>query len=734
MKRIFSYCFVILIYNSKAYSQSDTLHIDSLNHYSRNLPDITIISLYNNSDVQQLPQIVGTEIYAGKKTTLLVLDKIQGNTATNTMRQIFSKVPGIHVWESDPSGIQIGIAARGLSPNRSWEFNVRQNGYDIAADPYGYPEAYYNPPMQGVEKIELVRGQASLQYGPQFGGMINYILKNGNDINKSIQYETEQTIGSNGLFNSYNAVGGKNKNIHYYNFINHRNGDGWRQNSKYLINNGFSSFTFHLSDKVFLTTEVMLSHMNSQQPGGLTDKEFLTDAKQSKRSRNWMDIQWATPAITLNYYINKNCRWNTKVFAIAGDRNSVGFTQTININDTINNATGNYENRTLQADKFRNFGVESRFITDYKIGKKTNTLSTGLRYFNGITSRLANGKGTTNTFYEMTLSGQYLQDFRFASENYAVFAETLLRLSKRFSLIPGIRYEYIHGKATGRASFQPNGDEIKIVPYSKTKHFILGGIGAEYKISKTAEFYSNVSQAYRPILFSNLQANPTTDSVDENISDARGYNFDVGYRGKLKNLLQFDVSIFYLNYENKIGTITVSTNSKRLITNAGNSINKGIESYIELLPIKLFKLKNTVYAKIFSSYSYTDAKYSNKHKDSSIKGKAVENAPKNILRLGLGLDYANFLFTAQHSYVDQTFSDANNTILPSANAQNGLIPAYDIIDCTLQFKADDRFTFKTGINNLMDKKYFTRRHSGYPGPGLLPADGRTFFISFGAKF
>jgi Fe(3+) dicitrate transport protein len=32
----------------------------------------------------------------------------------------------------------------------------------------------------------------------------------------------------------------------------------------------------------------------------------------------------------------------------------------------------------------------------------------------------------------------------------------------------------------------------------------------------------------------------------------------------------------------------------------------------------------------------------------------------------------------------------------------------------------------------MDEKYATRRATGYPGPGLMPANGRTFFITLGA--
>jgi len=191
-------------------AQSIKVQKDTANWHQ--LKDVTIVGRNSKSDYQQIPEIVGTNIYAGKKNALIVLENVQGNIANNTMRQVLAKVPGIHIWESDPSGIQIGIAARGLSPNRSWEFNVRQNGYDIAADPFGYPEAYYNPQLQAVQRIEIIRGQGALQYGPQFGGMVNYILKNGSEINQPFEFETQQTIGSNGLINSYNAIGGKKKN------------------------------------------------------------------------------------------------------------------------------------------------------------------------------------------------------------------------------------------------------------------------------------------------------------------------------------------------------------------------------------------------------------------------------------------------------------------------------------------------------------------------------------------
>ena len=153
--------------------------VDTSSTHIKYLPEITLVGGSSRSDLQQIPEIVGTSIYAGKKASLLVLKNVEGNITTNTMRQVMAKIPGLQVWESDGSGIQIGIATRGLSPNRSWEFNIRQNGYDISPDVFGYPEAYYAPPMEALERIEFMRGSASLQFGPQFGGMVNYVLKSG---------------------------------------------------------------------------------------------------------------------------------------------------------------------------------------------------------------------------------------------------------------------------------------------------------------------------------------------------------------------------------------------------------------------------------------------------------------------------------------------------------------------------------------------------------------------------
>lgn len=714
--------------------QAQTSKIEKDTTKWHNLKDVTIVGRNSKSDYQQIPEIVGTNIYAGKKNALIVLENVQGNIANNTMRQVLAKVPGIHIWESDPSGIQIGIAARGLSPNRSWEFNVRQNGYDIAADPFGYPEAYYNPQLQAVQRIEIVRGQGALQYGPQFGGMVNYILKNGSEINKPVEFETQQTVGSNGLLNSFNAIGGKKGKVNYYSFYDQRNGEGWRDNSQFFTKAGFGSVTYNFTNQLSLSFELMYSHIQSQQAGGLTDAQIKKDAQQSFRSRNWFDIKWTTPAITLQYQINDYSRWNTKIFGTIGDRNSVGFLQPITVKDSINLMTNQFNNRVVNLDKYRNYGLESRIITDYFIGKMKNTISGGLRFYTGTTDRLADGKGSTGSDYDVSITGIYPRDISFESNNAAAFIENIFRVSDKLYLIPGIRYEWLEGAASGRNGLNSSGQAINLQNIKRSRDFLLVGIGSEYHLTSSTELYANFSQAYRPIQFANLQAPPTTDIVDPDLKDARGYNIDLGYRGKVKNYLQFDISGFYLQYNNRVGTITPSGANYRLITNVGASTSKGLESYIEFNPVRAFTNSEHTDLILFSSYAYTDARYSGNHKDANTKDKKVENAPQDILRAGISFGYKSFLFTTQLSHVGAAFSDANNTLAASANGNTGLIPSYTVTDLTASYKFSKNLNIKAGVNNVGDKRYFTRRAGGYPGPGALPADGRTFFISIGAKF
>ena len=78
------------------------------------------------------------------------------------------------------------------------------------------------------------------------------------------------------------------------------------------------------------------------------------------------------------------------------------------------------------------------------------------------------------------------------------------------------------------------------------------------------------------------------------------------------------------------------------------------------------------------------------------------------------------------------FGDASN-VKSSADPIAGYIPSYGLIDISTTFKYK-RYSLKAGINNLTNQSYFTRRTDEYPGPGIIPSIGRSFYAGISAKF
>jgi Fe(3+) dicitrate transport protein len=688
---------------------------------------------------EHLDEVKDYQINAAKKNEVIKLDNIDANLAMNNSRQIFGRIPGISVWENDGSGIQLGVASRGLSPNRSWEFNIRMNGYDITPDPMGYPEAYYTPPMEVVDRIEIIRGASSLQYGPQFGGLMNFVLRKP-DISTRFTFESQNTVGSNGLLSTFNYVGGTVGRLSYTAYYQKRKGNGWRDNGYFNTDHAHVEFSYAASKKFKIGSEVTYMTTESQQPGGLTDLQFNQDARQSLRSRNWFSTPWLIPSINAEYVFNEKTKLSWKAFSTIGERSSVGFTKAITEADNLGN-------RQVDRDYYTTLGTELRLLHNYKLFGSNNTLAAGLRYFNGQIDRkqLGVGNAGTDMNFELT-AADYPRDLDFSNINTAAFAENIFRINTKFLITAGLRLENISSTMQGKFNVV-NNQPVNLAAINRDRNFLIFGAGAEYHLTPSTEFYTNFSQAYRPVLISDLTPPATTDVIDQNLQDARGYNFDFGYRGKISNFLNFDVDYFRLNYNNRIGTITqldANNQTFQFRTNLGQSVSKGFEAYIEFDPVTaIFKNSTVGYLSLFVSLSHINATYTDFRANTynggvlverNLAGNQVENAPRNINRFGATYNIKNLSVTWQLSSIGEAFADASNTVTPNAAATTGFIPSYQVQDLSASFKFLKNYNIKAGINNLTNERYFTRRAGGYPGPGILPADGRIGYVSVGVKF
>ncbi|MDO6821130.1 TonB-dependent receptor domain-containing protein [Zobellia sp. 1_MG-2023] len=704
--------------------------------------------------LKQLKKVEGTAIYAGKKTEVVLLEGLTGNLAANNARQIYSQVVGLNIYDNGDAGLQLNIGGRGLDPNRTANFNTRQNGYDISADVLGYPESYYTPPAESLEEIQVVRGAASLQYGTQFGGLINFKFKKPN-LNKEIELISRQTVGSYDLFTSFNSLSGTVGKFSYYTYLNYKDGNGFRPNSNFNSKNYFTHLGYEISDRTKVSLETTFMHYLAKQPGGLTDAQFYADPTFSNRDRNWFEVDWRLYSLRLDHAFSTKTDFSLNIFGLNASRRALGF-RTNRVSEVDNIDTP----RELLIDDFSNWGAEARVLTRYNLGGTESALLLGSKIYKTDNDQ-RQGPGTAAADADFTFADvdfpnyERQSQFNFPNFNVAFFGENIFNLSDRLALTPGFRLEHIKTESIG--SYREITLDLADNPLLNRevddnrdfeRTFLLLGLGATYRVSPSVELYGNFSQNYRSVTFSDIRVVNPSFQVDPNISDEDGFTADFGARGRFKDVLSYDVSVYGLYYDNRLGEILkeetrvnaageeVSTGRLlRARGNIGTAFIYGLESFANWsLKETFFPQSEKVKLNYFANLALTQSEYLSSERN-NVEGKEVEFIPKVNLKTGLNFGYGNLLGSLQYTYFDKQFTDATNALQDVEDNQRGIegeIPAYDILDFSLSYTYK-KWKLEAGVNNLLDNSYFTRRATGYPGPGIIPSEPRTFYTTLQLK-
>ena len=713
-----------------------------------------VISAKKQEDYEltQLKPVEGTHIYAGKKSEVVNLDLVLANKATNNARQIYAKVAGLNIYDNGDGGLQLNIGGRGLDPNRTANFNTRQNDYDISADVLGYPESYYTPPSEAIDKIQIVRGAASLQYGTQLGGLVNFKLKKPSK-NKPIELVTRNSVGSFTSLSNFTGIGGTSGKLSYYAFGNFKKGDGFRPNSGYESKSLYGYLNYNFNEKTSISGEVTYFYYLAQQAGGLSDVQFLENPFQSNFERNWFEVNWKLFNLKLNHQFSEKTKGSLSLFALSSSRNAIGFRGAVS-NDVINvfakeeqdPITGEFEfGRDLIIDEFLNYGAEARIITEYDLGSQKSVLLLGSKFYKAD-NESQQGPGSRGTDADFSFRTNEFPEFPnqskfdFPNLNISVFGENIFNITDNFSVTPGFRFEYIRTQTDGVFT-DLSGSFPTLIPENKDleRQFVLLGVGLSYKPQSYFESYFNFSQNYRSVTFSDIRTVRPSFVIDPNIKDETGYNIDIGIRGRFKKKLSYDLSVFSLLYDNRIGS-RFSTEppfrSQIVRGNIGQAVIIGLESLVQWnIKETFFSNYKDLQLSVFSNLAFTKSEYTS-GTESNIQGNEVEFVPDVNLKTGISFGYKNLLSSLQYTFISEQFTDATNSPLDINNNRNinGTIPSYDILDLSTSYKFSKNIKLEAGISNVLDNVYFTRRATGYPGPGIIPSAPRSYYATLEIKF
>ena len=690
-------------------------------------------------ELKRLKDVEGTTINAGRKTEVVLVEQSMANLASNNSRQIYSQVSGLNIYENDDAGIQLHIGGRGLDPNRTSNFNTRQNSYDISPDVLGYPESYYTPPAEALKEIQIIRGASSLQYGTQFGGLINFVIKSPNPT-KSLELISRNTIGSNKLFTNFTSLSGTKGKFSYYTFFNFKQGDGFRDNSEFNSKNMFLYLGYQLTDKTSISTEFTYLKYLAQQAGGLSDDMFSKDPLQSNRSRNWFGLDWFLYNLKLKSKLNDHTNFSFNFFGLNAKRNSLGYRS-----NRVSQIDPMAE-RDFISGSFNNFGAEARLLTKYTFLNLNSTFLVGSKFYKSNNSG-EQGPGSddsdANFSYAYSEYPNYSNQskYTYPNLNYSVFTENIFYLNDKISLTPGIRFEFIQTESDGfykKINVDAAGNVILNESITdqeiRKRSFVLFGVGASYKPFNAIEVYFNASENYRSVTFADISIFNPAYSISSNISDESGSTIDLGVRGNVSQLISYDVNVFNLNYNNRIGFVQKADAFGRVKSergNVGDAAIYGIESLVDVDVRRIFLMSESFSLNTFVNTSFITSEYTASEVP-GIRGKKIEFVPEKNLKTGLRFGYNNLMLNFQYTYLSSQFTDASNATVGNLSGVVGEIPAYSVMDLSLSYSYK-KIKGEWGINNLQDNYYFMRRATGYPGPGIIPSAPRTIYFTFQFK-
>ena len=255
------------------YDFTGSIVIDSVKQYKKNI----------RMKIKSIP-IAELEIISesGKKEITGAINFIDGETLTSIKpmgtQEVLEYIPGINGFSDDGIGnSRINIGIRGINPRRSSRVLVLEDGIPIQPAIYIYPNMYYNPPVERISKVEVIKGSASILYGPQtMGGVINYLTKRPSNNNRPI---IKLTGGENGYISTFIESGTfiKSKLNPEFQFL-YKRGDGFRENNNFEQFNGTLKFNFKKTKHESFYSKTNINYENSNATyTGLTLYSFFNN-------------------------------------------------------------------------------------------------------------------------------------------------------------------------------------------------------------------------------------------------------------------------------------------------------------------------------------------------------------------------------------------------------------------------------------------------------------------------
>lgn len=711
-------------------------------------------------DYPALPEVEGTRINSGKKTSFVKPEQFP-TINNNDYREALATTPGLLVSE-EPSSPIINFGYRGLDSQRAETMQVLKDGISIKNEQFGFPETHYTPILDAVERIEFIRAGAALQFGPQPGGALNFIMKMPRR-DAPFHFVTKNAYGTDELFTSYTAIDGTVGQFGYYAYYDHREREGFRTNSDYDLDNGSVRLVYDVTnDSRFVLTLDAYDETHGE-PGGLRrrgdpsgdpPRSVFYDDDRNATTRFFDRFRLKRYYATLEYQqiFSEQTQMDIKAFGGYLSRYSqrqrggdIGSLPVPNPPPGTTSSTNSIQLREAWTE-----GFELRLRHDYALAGDTSTFAGGFFLYHALQDRTDERGATPDASSGMlrNLNTGETWDEAFFAENRFHFG--------RLSITPGMRLEFLQqsldedfniAKATANppVPLASKSDDFFVPLLSLGVSYVL--IEGQQPVTTTAkeaksttttmvagglprlEFYATAAQAYRPVTYGELVPTGANGVVNGDLKEGNSLQFELGMRGKPLPYLTFDFGGFYFTFDDQVGEITTPNPNPppaTLLTtqNVGDARYVGFEAAAEVDILAMINGgAESPYGQLnlYGNITLLDAEFTGGPNE----GLTPAYAPDYQFKVGGIYRWQDRVKLGLiGTIVDDHFANAGNTY-------QSFVPAYTVWDLTAEVNfCHGRVGVFAGINNVFDEDFWAEVRD----EGILPAYGRNYYAGVSLKF